>query len=119
MKEGLEKYFEGNAPETPTGPVEEVQTQLESEDNAVQQVQGETTESVLRDEGVEQASPEIQEEVPQEEVIEVNAPIAEQPALEVIENEETVEAAPSVNLPQGVEKLVEFMNETGSTVTLG
>ena len=86
------------------------------EEDAVQQVQGETEEGVLRDERVEDAN----EENPKEE---------ESPVIEIVDEktdeEEVKEEAPNVdailkeeeakasNLPEGMDKLVEFMNDTG------
>ena len=88
--------------------------------DALQQVQGETEESVLRDERVEDTSSENeppQEETPVLEVVEEQpAPVeTETPVQEVVE-EEQIEESPKVELPENVDKLVKFMEETGGTL---
>ena len=48
--------------------------------------------------------PEVEEPITEEPVVEEQAPVAEQ------------EEQPKIDLPEGIEKLVEFMNETGGTI---
>ena len=93
-------------------PVEEEKTE---EADAVQQVQGEAEESVLRDEGVEEPSQEeeevlelIQDEEAKEEVI------AEEPVQEIVE--EPVQEVVQAELPEGVQKLMDFMSDTGGSL---
>ena len=101
------------------------------EQDAVQQVQGETEEGVLRDEGVE---PPSQEEVPNE----AETQSEEAPVIELIQDEETdtneggvaeesKSSAPpqeqeevlqeaQAQLPEGMENLIKFMDETGGSL---
>ena len=93
--------------------------------DALQQVQGETEEGVLRDERVvdtseaeEKPEPEVeptQEETPVLEVVEEQpTEITEEKEIPV---QETVqEETPKVELPENVDKLVKFMEETGGTL---
>ena len=94
---------------------------VKQEEDAVQQVQGEAEESVLRDEGVEDSS-EAQEEAveaPQEEeqVIELvsEEPEAEQ-ATEAPVEETIQETHETAEIPEGLDSLVKFMEETGGTL---
>ena len=99
---------------------------IKEEADAVQQVQGEAEESVLRDERVEESS-EAQEEIQseaqekEEEALEliIDEPVAEEKE-EVQEAVQEVEApvmeAPKVELPEGVQKLMDFMSETGGSL---
>ena len=95
-------------------PVAEEKTE---EADAVQQVQGEAEESVLRDERVEESSEAqeeeilelIQEEEQKEEVA------IEEPVQEIVQ-EVIQEAAPAVELPEGVQKLMDFMSDTGGSL---
>ena len=112
--------------------------------DAVQQVQGETEEGVLRDERVEQTSseeakddnPETEEEVVETALGQIHDPEASEETkedetsdtkLERVEEqpkaantppkqEEVLPQVETQNLPEGVDKLVEFLNETGGTV---
>ena len=107
MKEGLEKYFEGADPAKGPEALPEVQTenQQHAEIN-VQEGQGEIFQEEVH--AQEQSS---QEEVLEQEVIEIGDVPAE-PQLEVVgENEDT-----PIDLPEGIDKLVEFINETGGTL---
>ena len=115
MKEGLEKYFaEGGTPELPFDGEVENQTQEHAE-KQLQQPEGVQSEQVEA-----QGQVEEQAEV-QEEVIEIgDAPQVqeepqEQPTLEYVEEEEVQKALKS-DLPEGVDKLVEFINETGGSL---
>ena len=92
------------------------------EEDAVQQVQGEAEESVLRDEGMEvssEAKEEIQSET-QEEAPVIELITDEEPKAEVKEEpqviEEVVAEAPQVAIPEGLEKLIAFMDETGGSL---
>ena len=127
MKEGLEKYFEnGITPEevpTPEVTVNEADLPTQGEEaNAEINVQKEENiEQVYKqaDDQVEVSQEEV-DKVLEEEVIEIGdvpaQEVQEQPAvLEAVE--ETVPEQPAVsNMPEGVEKLVQFMNETGGTL---
>ena len=105
-------------------PVVEEKTE---EADAVQQVQGEAEESVLRDEGVvdsSEAEEEIQSEAQEEETLELitdEAPEAEVEVESQVDTERLDSAIeqlekPSVDLPEGVEKLLSFIEETGGTL---
>ena len=97
-----------------------------TEDDAVQQVQGEAEESVLRDESVdkteateEEGSPiEIVNEAETQEIDEgsktIEAGMEQQPEAAIPAPEQ--EKVPQVQLPENVEKLVAFMEETGGTL---
>ena len=75
-------------------------------------------------------SDEAADTAPQQEEVQAEAKAQEQPAVEEITEdveevkeetvedtvEEAVEEKPTVNVPEGLEKLVEFMNETGGSV---
>ena len=114
MKEGLEKYFQEGPINVNEGQeLPEVETQNQVEDG-LQQTQE-----------IEQELPNVQEEqvqesIEEEEILEIgDTPVVSSPTLELVtENEETVKeiAKPSVELPEGVDKLVEFINETGGTL---
>ena len=109
MKEGLEKHFQEGVQEPENLVDAQTQNQQEDAKEQLQQPEGLQTEQI---ESQEQVEEQKQEEV-KEEVIEIGDTPAEQPALEVVENEET---AKSFDLPEGVDKLVEFINETGGTL---
>ena len=112
MKEGLEKYFEeGGTPELPfPGGVENQQTPQEDAEKQLQQPEGVQSEQVEAQEQVEE-----QAQV-QEEVIEIgDTPPVEQPSLEVVEEHEET-SKKGFDLPEGVDKLVEFINETGGSL---
>ena len=77
-------------------------------------VQEQTTdEAVLQDEKPEVGLQEVVEENKQEEVEEVIT-IGETP--EEVTKEQVLESAPKADLPENVEKLVDFMKETGGTL---
>ncbi|MDA7991481.1 MAG: hypothetical protein MPJ25_00435 [Pirellulales bacterium] len=119
----------------PEAPKEEVaakidlsQTKTEDKD-AVQQVQGETKEGVLRDEGVdkkpeEEVSPieliteekteEVKDETNKVDQAGVEPVVTDAPPAQ--EQKEVLQEEPKVNLPENVEKLVKFMEDTGGTV---
>ena len=102
------------------------------EDDALQQVQGEATESVLRDERVEEASSEeAQGESEAEEEVTPNlekitdeenntneSGVAGSPeAPNTAPKQEKVSAqVEAQTLPEGVDKLVKFIEETGGTI---
>ena len=97
-------------------PVEEPVIEIEPEkpiEDAVQQVQGEAEESVLRDERVEE--PDEKEEFTLEPVEEneVQPEIKPEPVVEEQPPQVTLEQPV---LPENVDKLVKFMEETGGTV---
>ena len=113
-----------------------------TEEDALQQIQGETEEGVLRDERVEQASPEEPQQTEEESSDEKNESDTvheEETVLELVQDEEDdpdeggmvpepahAKAAekqeevpptqPEIQLPEGVEKLLSFMEETGGTI---
>ena len=102
---------------------------LKTEEDAVQQVQGETEEGVLRDERVEptnetqeaadEGSPiEIVSEEKTEEVNETSdanaAGLEQQP--EATDAAPQQEEVPQAKLPENIQKLVEFMEETGGSL---
>ena len=64
--------------------------------------------------------PTVEEDVPiLQEVTdepEVEEPIAQEPAQETVQEETVAQEQPQVDLPEGIEKLVEFMKETGGTI---
>jgi hypothetical protein len=86
------------------------------QENAIQEQT--TDEAVLQNEEPKVELQEVDEgnsqleEVTEEEVI----TIGEQSTEEQVAPEEAVEVTNKVNLPENVEKLVEFMNETGGTM---
>ena len=100
--------------EVPTNEDGDFVINLNREEDAVQQVQGEAEESVLRDEGVdkevepptlelvEEETKEVEEEV---KVVNEEAPL--QPVTE--ETKTTIQDT----MPEGIDKFVTFMNETG------
>ena len=119
--ETVEKVQEQQEPkhETPTNDDGDFDLQLNTQEDAVQQVQGETTEGVLRDgrlgPGLEQ---EVQEESQTLELIEeeetpqvAEEPKVEEQVLEPVKEEQQI----VVNdpLPEGINKFVDFMNDTG------
>ena len=63
---------------------------------------------------VEEAAPVEEAAEPQEEVIEIGDVKEEAPVLETVE--EPQPEKPTFDLPEGVDKLVEFINETGGTL---
>ena len=89
------------------------------EENAVQEQA--TDEAVLQDENSKVELQEVAEgneglkEITEEEKEEVIT-IGEQPIEKNTAPKETVEVADKVKLPENIEKLVEFMNETGGTI---
>ena len=101
MKEGLEKHFEGGVVDGPENLPQTENQQSHAEINVQQESQGQAQEQI-------QSEAQVQEQ----EVIEIgDVPV--EPSLEVIEeNEDTSRLA----LPEGVEKLVEFINDTGGTL---
>ena len=121
MKEGLEKYFEsGQAPEdvpTPEVTVNEADlpTQGEEAHAEINVQQEENVEQVYKEVGDQaEVSQEEVDKVLEEDVVEIgDAPVQEAPQLETVEEPTP---APIANMPEGVEKLVEFMNETGGTL---
>ena len=106
MKEGLEKHFEENAvpPEQMPEVTQEAQQELPFEEPIP------TVEKVEK----EEAAPVEEAAAPQEEVIEIGDVKEEAPALETVE--EPQPEKPTFDLPEGVDKLVEFINETGGTL---
>ena len=87
------------------------------EENAIQEQT--TDETVLQDEKPEVGLQEVDEgnaqleEITEKEEVTV---IGETPKEEVKEEVKEVKQEPSINLPENVEKLVDFMNETGGTM---
>ena len=69
-------------------------------------------QGVREEEEVE--TPVLEEVVEEETVKEEEAPVVEEPQQEVEEVQETQE--PELNLPENIEDLVKFMNETGGTI---
>lgn len=102
MKEGLEKYFEGDQQAPQELPEVEATPQEPVAQEAPEIVEEVVEAPVAEEQPIEQA--------PVEEVI-------EQPILEVIEEpkvEETIAAeAPKSDIPEGVDSLIKFMKETG------
>ena len=111
MKDGLEKYFEeGQAPEDVQDVTAAPAAETPIEDaniNEEQQVQAQEEEQVDVQEQVE----DIQEKPILESVEEITDVIEEVGGVE-----ELVAEAESLNVPEGLEKLVEFMNETGGSL---
>ena len=104
--------------ETPKNDSGDYVINLNTQDDAVQQVQGETEEGVLRD---GRLGPGVEQEVPEEnQTLEL---IQEEEASEVVTEEEVLQALEPVKeeqqivvndpLPEGINKFVEFMNDTG------
>ena len=113
MKEGLEKYFQEGPINVNEGQeLPEVETQNQVEDG-LQQTQ--EIEQELPD-VQQQVEEQVEEQIEEEEILEIgDTPVESSPTLELVtENEET--AKPSIELPEGIDKLVEFINETGGTL---
>ena len=104
-----------------------VKEEQKEEADAVQQVQGETEEGVLRDERVddeepsqetegssEQPQPDTQETPEEAPVIELVTDEEEKPEP-VAEVQEEVQQ-PQVQIPEGLDSLVKFMDETGGSL---
>ena len=110
MKEGLEKYFQEGQVDIERQDLPEVENNVENgieeeKENVQAEVQNET-----KDEEVLEAK--------EENVIEIGDSPTEDagPLLEAVtENAETVEKS-EAKVPEGLEKLVEFMNETGGSL---
>lgn len=113
MKEGLEKHFQSGPIDIEKQDLPEVENTVNLQEDAVQQVQGQEEESVLREQ-VQVEAQETKEEILEEEIVEIGEPVA--PVLEAIEENEVTSTKPSIDLPEGIDKLVEFMNETGGTL---
>lgn len=67
---------------------------------------------------VEEDVPVLQEVTEEPEVEEplTKEPLTEEPQQETVQEETAAQEQPSVDLPEGIEKLVEFMKETGGTI---
>lgn len=102
---------------------------VKQEDDAVQQVQGEAEESVLRDERVEDTSEaqeesEVQSETKEEEALELitDEEISEESEESPVAKESTeapvapVAQVEKQELPEGIQKLMSFMEETGGDI---
>jgi len=107
-------------PTEETAPVEETKVKSEVlEDGTYRVGFADTNETPQVEEPQVEEPTEAEQDVPVlEEVVdepEVKEPIAEEPGVQeqapVVEQEQ-----PKVDLPEGIEKLVEFMNETGGTI---
>ena len=112
IKEGLEKYFEGGQVDPDNLPeVDATVTQDQHAEINVQQ-EGEAQEEGNAQEQVQEQE---QEEVLTEQVQEIGeVQEAPQPVLEVVED---APSTPDIStLPEGVNKLVEFMNDTGGSL---
>lgn len=105
-------------PTEETTPVEEPKVKSEVlEDGTYRVGFADTNETPQVEEPQVEEATEAQQDVPVlEEVVdepEVEEPIAEEP---VVQEQAPVVEQPKVDLPEGIEKLVEFMNETGGTI---
>ena len=101
MKEGLEKYFEGGQVDVENQDLPQVETQeLQEETPEVEPIELQETQEQQQEPG---------------EIVEEQAPVEEQTLLETIseDNSTVPESRYQGALPDGVEKLVDFMNETG------
>ena len=118
-------------PEVPSDEVAEVELTKEQQQDAVQQVQGEAETGVLRDQSVEPTNQEEQSGEPEEEdsplefILEeepqaIDEPKKEEAPLEPIKAQDTTSEkeapAPERQLPEGMEKLIAFMEETGGSL---
>ena len=108
---------------TPTeeAPVEEPKVQSEVlEDGTYRVGFSDTNETPTTEEPQAPEEPTVEEDVPvlQEvtEEPEVEEPLTEEPQQEAVTEETATQEQPSVDLPEGIEKLVEFMKETGGTI---
>ena len=120
-------------PEVPESEKSDVKVESEQpkteEKDAVQQVQGEAKEGVLRDEGVdkepekevspielitEEKTEEVKDEANKVDQAGVEPVVTDAPPAQ--EQKEVLQEEPKVNLPENVEKLVKFMEDTGGTV---
>ena len=105
-------------PTEETTPVEEPKVKSEVlEDGTYRVGFADTNETPQVEEPQVEEATEAEQDVPVlEEVVdepEVEEPIAEEP---VVQEQAPVVEQPKVDLPEGIEKLVEFMNETGGTI---
>ena len=105
-------------PTEETTPVEEPKVKSEVlEDGTYRVGFADTNETPQVEEPQVEEPTEAKQDVPVlEEVVdepEVEEPIAEEP---VVQEQAPVVEQPKVDLPEGIEKLVEFMNETGGTI---
>ena len=113
MKKGLEKYFEAGQVDLSKPdqlPVEEVQTEENGEQETTEDQQGtsgqaeepQSGDEPVQDDSTEQADIEELQEIEEEKVEDI-IDVEEKPHLEIA-------------LPEGIDKLVDFINETGGTV---
>ena len=105
-------------PTKETAPVEKPKVKSEVlEDGTYRVGFADTNETPQVEEPQVEEPTEAEQDVPVlEEVVdepEVEEPIAEEP---VVQEQAPVVEQPKVDLPEGIEKLVEFMNETGGTI---
>jgi len=108
---------------TPTeeAPVEENKVKSEVlEDGTYRVGLSDTNETPTVEEPQAPEEPKVEEDVPVLQEVtdepEVEEPIAQEPAQETVQEETVVQEQPQVDLPEGIEKLVEFMKETGGTI---
>ena len=111
---GVESITKVDLRETPTEetteetPVEEVTEEEEKKEESQTETQGSEESNQLTLE-------EIIEDEEGEEVKEEEKPIEEETAKEEVV-EESVETTPEIELPENIQKVVDFMNETGGTL---
>ena len=124
MKEGLEKYFQDGIQE-PEAVEQTEEVAVDAADIPNQKAE-DGTEIIKEEENVQQFKDleqvEEQAEVSEEEVlneldvVEIgDEPVQEAPQLETVE-EAIPDTAPGYDMPEDVEKLVDFMKETGGTL---
>ena len=108
---------------TPTeeAPVEEPKVKSEVlEDGTYRVGFADTNETPTVEEPQAPEEPTVEEDVPVLQEVtdepEVEEPIAAELAQETVQEETVVQEQPQIDLPEGIEKLVEFMKETGGTI---
>ena len=109
------------APTEEAAPVEEPKVKSEVlEDGTYRVGFSDINETPTTEEPQAPEEPTVEEDVPvlQEvtEEPEVEEPLTEEPQQETVQEETVVQEQPQVDLPEGIEKLVEFMKETGGTI---
>lgn len=108
---------------TPTeeAPVEENKVKSEVlEDGTYRVGFSDTNQTPTVEEPKAPEEPTVEEDVPVLQEVtdepEVEEPIAQEPVQETVQEETVAQEQPQIDLPEGIEKLVEFMKETGGTI---
>ena len=109
---GVESITKVDLRETPTEETTEEPVEEAPQEEKKEESQTETQES---EESNQLTLEEIIEDEEGEEVKEEEKPIEEETAKEEVV-EESVETTPEIELPENIQKVVDFMNETGGTL---